>query len=106
MASVYVINKGVNRSVEFKGLKAQYIWFLGGGLLALLIIYALMYVVGINSYVCIALILGAGVFLFTKVYALSGKYGEFGMMKKTANRLLPRLLKCNSRQAFFFTAHK
>ncbi|HMT97439.1 MAG TPA: DUF4133 domain-containing protein, partial [Ferruginibacter sp.] len=30
--SVYQINKGINRSIEFKGLKAQYIWYLGGGL--------------------------------------------------------------------------
>lgn len=104
MASVYVINKGVNKSVEFKGLKAQYIWFLGGGLLGLLILYALMYVIGINSYFCIAIIIVASVFLFTKVYALSNKYGEFGMMKKTASRLVPRLLKCNSRQVFFFTS--
>jgi hypothetical protein len=106
MTSVYAINKGVNKSVEFKGLKAQYIWFLGGGLLALLILYALMYVIGVNSYVCIAVILGTGVFLFTKVYALSAKYGEFGLMKKTANRLVPRLVKSNSRQIFFFTALK
>ena len=30
--SVYKINKGINKPIEFKGLKAQYIWYLGGGL--------------------------------------------------------------------------
>lgn len=30
--SVYQINKGINKPIEFKGLKAQYIWYLGGGL--------------------------------------------------------------------------
>ena len=35
--SVYQINKGINRSIEFKGLRAQYIWYLGGGVVALLI---------------------------------------------------------------------
>ncbi len=38
--SVYQINKGINQSIEFKGLKAQYIWYLGGGVIALLIIFA------------------------------------------------------------------
>ena len=27
--SVYVINKGINAPITFKGLKAQYIWWLG-----------------------------------------------------------------------------
>ena len=43
--SVYRINKGINRSIEFKGLKAQYIWYLGGGVVALLIVFAAMYLV-------------------------------------------------------------
>ena len=34
-SSIYGINKGVNRPAEFKGLKAQYIWYLGGGLVGL-----------------------------------------------------------------------
>ena len=36
--SVYSINKNSNKSIEFKGLKAQYIWYLGGGLVCLLIL--------------------------------------------------------------------
>ena len=35
---VYPINKGINRPLEFKGLKAQYIWYLGAGLLVLLVL--------------------------------------------------------------------
>jgi hypothetical protein len=40
--SVYQINKGINKPIEFKGLKAQYIWYLCGGLVALLILFAIM----------------------------------------------------------------
>ena len=36
--------KGINKPLEFKGLKAQYIWYLGGGLVALLILFAIMYI--------------------------------------------------------------
>ena len=41
--SVYSVNKGINKSIEFKGLKAQYIWYLGGGVVALLILFAILY---------------------------------------------------------------
>lgn len=104
--SVYSINKGVNRSIEFKGLKAQYIWYLFGSLIGLLVLFAVLYVLGVNAYLCIAIILAAGVFAFIKVYALSNKYGEHGMMKKLAQRLVPKLIKSNSRKVFFFTANK
>ena len=98
--SVYSINKGVNKSIEFKGLKAQYIWYLAGGLIGLLILFAILYIAGINSFVCVGVILVAGTFLFTHVYKLSKRYGEYGMMKKIARRNIPSLIKCNSRTLF------
>ncbi|MBA4198951.1 MAG: hypothetical protein C0459_15510, partial [Chitinophaga sp.] len=48
--SVYQINKGINRSIEFKGLKAQYIWYLGGGLVVLLILFAILYISGLGIF--------------------------------------------------------
>ena len=98
--SIYSINKGVNKSVEFRGLKAQYIWYLGGGLIGLLILFAILYISGINTYICLVVILIAGGFLFTRVYKLSNKYGEYGMMKKAAKRMLPTVIKINSRKQF------
>lgn len=98
--SVYTINKGINKPVEFKGLKAQYIWYLGGGLLALLILFAVLYICGVNTFVCLGLIvlLGAGLFLY--VYRLSHTYGEHGMMKKVARRGIPKAIKVRSRKVF------
>ena len=98
--SIYSINKGVNKSIEFRGLKAQYIWYLGGGLIGLLILFAILYISGINTYICLVVILIAGGFLFTRVYKLSNKYGEYGMMKKAAKRMLPTVIKINSRKQF------
>lgn len=98
--SVYQINKGINRSVEFKGLKAQYIWYLGAGLVSLMILFSAMYIIGINSFVCITIIVTAGTVLVFKVYAMSNKYGEHGMMKSLAKRSVPNLVKCNSRKVF------
>ena len=100
--SVYQINKGINRSIEFKGLRAQYIWYMGGGILALMVLYTIMYLLGIPSFICVAAILIAGTGVVIKVYALSNKYGEHGMMKALAKRSIPKLVKCNSRSVFWF----
>ncbi|MET0636125.1 MAG: DUF4133 domain-containing protein [Chitinophagaceae bacterium] len=99
--SVYDINKGINKSIEFKGLKAQYIWYLGGGLICLLILFAVLYVCGVNTFICLAVIAILGTALFIHVYRLSNTYGEHGMMKNLARRSIPRNLKSISRTCFF-----
>ncbi len=101
--SVYNINKGVGRPVEFKGFKAQYIWHLGVGLVVLLIAFALMYLIGINTYVCLGVIVTGATAWFLRVRSLSHKYGEHGMMKKLARRALPRTLICRSRNLSGFS---
>lgn len=94
MSSVYHINKGINKPIEFRGLKAQYIWWLGIGLTGLLLLFAVMYICGVNVFFCLLVvaILGAGLFL--QVYKLSRTYGEHGMMKKMAQKHIPKIIKC------------
>lgn len=98
MASIYHINKGINKPIEFKGLKAQYIWYLGGGLVALLILFAIIYIAGINMFICLGTIISLGTGLFMYVYKLSRTYGEHGLMKKIARKGVPKCLKNNSRK--------
>lgn len=100
MNSVYQINKGINKSIEFKGLKAQYIWYLGGGILGLLVLFAAMYIIGMPSYICVGIIVLAGTGLVVQVYGMSNKYGEHGMMKAMAAKLIPKRIKTNSRKGF------
>ncbi|WP_297332235.1 DUF4133 domain-containing protein [Flavobacterium sp.] len=100
MGTIYKINKGINQSIEFKGLKAQYIWYLGGGIILLMILFAALFIIGLPSLVCVGLIGVLGTVLVIKIYALSRKYGEHGMMKALAKKQLPRALKCNSRKVF------
>lgn len=45
----YTINKGIGKSVEFQGLKAQYLFIFAGGLLALFVLFVVMYMAGINQ---------------------------------------------------------
>ena len=99
--SVYKVNKGINKPIEFRGLKAQYIWWLGGGLVILLILFAILYVIGVNTFFCVGLILILGTGLFMQVYTLSNKYGEHGMMKDIAKRAVPKIIKSYSRKVFF-----
>jgi hypothetical protein len=94
--SVYQINKGINKPIEFKGLKAQYIWYLGGGLVALLIFFAIIYIIGVNVFICLALIVSQSTVLFMYVYKLSRTYGEFGLMKKVAKKAVPKVIKSYS----------
>lgn len=98
--SVYTINKGINKPIEFKGLKAQYIWWLGGGLLVLLIVFAVLYLFGVHPFACMAIVLIAGTGLFMQVYKLSRKYGKDGMMKSLAKRSVPTIIKIYSRKTF------
>lgn len=98
--SVYQINKGINASIEFKGLKAQYIWYLGGGIVGLLILFAVMYLIGLPSYLCVGIILLAGTLLVIKIYGMSHKYGEHGLMKALAAKQVPKVIKSRSRKLF------
>lgn len=98
--SVYTINKGINKPIEFKGLRAQYIWYLGAGLLVLLIVFAILYICGVNTFVCLGIILISGTALFFHIYKLSHKYGEHGMMKALAKRSIPPVVKNYSRKVF------
>ena len=97
---VYTINKGVNRAIEFRGLQAQYIGWLAGGLIALLIVFAAMYIAGVNPFACVAIAVIGGAVLFRQVYRMSRKYGRWGWMKRSAARKLPRRIKAETRNIF------
>jgi hypothetical protein len=100
MNSIYSINKGINKSIEFKGLKAQYIWYLGAGVFVLLILYGIMYFLGFPSLVCVIITLLSGGVLIYKIYGMSNKYGEYGLLKAGARRSIPRVLKVQNREIF------
>jgi len=100
MSSVYAINKGVGKPIEFRGLKAQYIGYLAGGLVVLLLLFAVLYICGVGVLGCVPLILGLGAWLFWMVFRLSKKYGQYGLMKLRAKRALPVGLQFRTRKSF------
>ena len=90
----YSINKGIGRTVEFKGLKAQYLFIFAGGLLAALILVMLLYMAGANSYFCLLLGIGGASLIVWQTFLLNKKYGEHGLMKIGARKRHPRYIIC------------
>jgi hypothetical protein len=97
---VYQINKGINKSIEFKGLKAQYIWYFGGMVVGLLFIFAILYLIGAPSWFCIALCGGSGTYGSIQLFRLSHTYGEHGLMKTIAKKRVPKALRSYGRKHF------
>ena len=96
--TIYIINKGINRPLEFRGLKAQYIGYLAGGLVAVLIVFSIMYISGLNAYVSVLTGLSLGGFVFFYVYRLNNTYGQHGWMQKRASGKIPTVIKSHSRK--------
>ncbi len=90
----YSINKGIGRTVEFKGLKAQYLFIFAGGLLGMLILVMIMYMIGVNSFICIVLGTGSASLIVWQTFSLNRKYGEHGLMKIAANKRHPKYIIC------------
>ena len=84
-------------------LKAQYLFIFVGGLLALFILFVIMYMTGVNQWFCIGFGLVSASVLVWQTFALNARYGEHGLMKMQARgshpkyvinrRKIPRLFK-------------
>ena len=105
--SEYTVNKGIGRSPEFKGLKSQYLFIFAGGLLALFVVFVIMYMAGIDQWVCIGFGTVCASALVWVTFRLNAKYGEWGLMKLRALRRHPRYI-INRRRFFrlFFPNHQ
>lgn len=88
----YPVNKGIGRSVEFKGLKAQYLFIFVGGLLALFVLFVILYMIGIDQWICIGFGVVSASVLVWQTFALNARYGEHGLMKLDATKNHPRYL--------------
>jgi len=98
--SLYAINKGINKPIEFKGLKAQYIGWLGAGLVMLLINFTKIYISGLGTITSLGIITIAGTALYIYVQRVSAKHGQHGMMKALAKQHIPRVIKSYSRTVY------
>ena len=88
----YPINKGIGRSVEFQGLKSQYLFIFAGGLLALFVLFVILYMAGVNQWICIGFGGIAASVLVWQTFSLNRRYGEHGLMTRSALHSHPRYL--------------
>lgn len=102
----YAINKGIGRTVEFRGLKSQFLFIFAGGLLAVLILVMILYMAGVHAWLCLTTGAGCGSVLIWQTFALNKKYGEYGLMKRGARKKYPRYIICRKslRRYLQFTA--
>ncbi|MDR0756729.1 MAG: DUF4133 domain-containing protein [Tannerella sp.] len=100
------INKGIGKSVEFKGLKAQYLFIFAGGLLAVFIVFVILYMAGVDQWICIGFGVVAASTLVWLTFNLNAKYGEHGLMKLLAKRRHPRFLINRKNSCRFFIKTK
>jgi hypothetical protein len=102
--SEYSINKGIGRNAEFNGLKSMYLFIFAGGLLAVFVVFVILYMAGASTLGCIAFgIIAASVLVYGTFY-LNGKYGEHGLMKWQALRNHPRFIINRIRISRLFTS--
>ena len=88
----YPVNKGIGRSVEFKGLKSQYLFIFVGGLLTLFVLFVILYMIGIDQWICIGFGVVSASILVWQTFTLNARYGEHGLMKLGATKSHPRYL--------------
>ena len=69
------INKGIGKNVEFKGLESQYLFIFCGGLLAVFVVFVILYMAGVNQWVCIGFGVAAATLLVWLTFRLNARYG-------------------------------
>ncbi len=89
----YGINKGIGRPAEFKGLRSQYLYLFVGGILAIFIVFVVMYMAGAGQWACIGFGAVAGLSLTYFTFRLNARYGTHGMMKRMARSRHPRRIR-------------
>ena len=102
----FSINKGIGKPAEFNGLKAQYLFIFAGGLLGLFIVFVVIYMVGVNQWICIIFGVTAASVLIYGTFHLNTKYGEHGLMKAQARRNHPRYVINRRNFSRLFTQKK
>ena len=88
----YSINRGIGRPAEFQGLKSQYLFIFAGGLLCLFFVFVVMFMAGVNHWICIFFGITAGLILVYGTFHLNKTYGEHGLMKTQSKRNHPRFV--------------
>ena len=78
--------------MEYKGLKAQYLFIFAGGLILDFVIFVILYPCGVPQWFCLAFGLSTASILVWLTFHLNAKYGRYGLMKLGASKYRPRYI--------------
>jgi divalent metal cation (Fe/Co/Zn/Cd) transporter len=88
----YTVFKGINKTVEFKGLRAQYLVYFVVGIIILFMLFVILRMFNVNIIGSLITVVGLALALIVAVFRMNAKYGQYGLMKKQAQRRCPRFL--------------
>ncbi|HEY8970720.1 MAG TPA: DUF4133 domain-containing protein [Puia sp.] len=100
MYTIFKVHRRVNAPVEFKGLKGQYILYAGATVIGCMVLFAILYIARVNSYLCLFLCFGLGAMGIGRIYHLSQRYGVYGWRKSRRARRAPKALRSGSRREY------
>ena len=83
------MNKGVGRSVEFRGLTSQYLFLFAAGMLASLLLTMVLYMGGGRPHALHSRGAGLHVARVVGTFHMNRCYGPHGLMKRLAARRHP-----------------
>ena len=103
---IYSINRGIGKPVEFRGLKSQYLFIFVAGLLAVFVLFVILYMMNVGQWICIGFGVTAASALVWLTFSLNRKYGEFGLMMLFARKQHPRYITNRLAIPRLFTSKK
>lgn len=76
--------------MKLKGLRSQYFPIFAGGSLVVFVALIILFMAGVNQWLCIGLIVSASLLLVWQTLRLNTRYGTHGLMKAIARKRHPR----------------
>jgi hypothetical protein len=90
---MYNVTKGTNKTVEFKGLSAQYLYMFAGGIVISVFLFMILNFLGTPSLINIVFVGGGFLALVYYIFTTNKKYGKYGVMQQGARRAVAKNIK-------------
>lgn len=91
----YDIDNGVDSTVEFQGLSAQYLFIFVIGLFLDFIAIVTLIMIGVSAVISaiVGVVIASGVIFYS--FSMNKKYGRHGLMKKLSVATRPKHIRVN-----------
>jgi hypothetical protein len=89
MVRQFIIIRGVDTEIEFRGLRGKYFYYCAGGCIGSIFLTLVLYILSFPVLVALlVLVLGSG-FSVYYCYTLNNKYGRWGDVKQPVRSMKP-----------------